>query len=66
MDDLKHAVEQNIEIIINILKDVEGLFENVTHPGKTETDPRVRPGAVDMDKVQSTIKQIGRKCLHYN
>ena len=40
-----------------------GLFENVTHPGKAETDPRVRPGAVDMDKVHSTLKQIGGKSL---
>lgn len=63
MDDLKQAVEQNNETIINILKDVEGLFENVTHPGKAETDPRVRPGAVDMDKVHSTLKQIGGKSL---
>jgi flagellar biosynthesis chaperone FliJ len=60
MDDLKLAVEQNNDIIVQILKDVEGLFENVSHPGKAETDPRVRPGSVDMDKVQSTIKQIGR------
>ena len=43
MDANKQAVEQHNEIIINILKDVEGLFENVTHPGKAETDPRVRP-----------------------
>ena len=62
MDDLEQAVEQNNETIINILKYV-GLFENVTHPGKAETDPRVRPGAVDMDKVHSTLKQIGGKSL---
>ena len=60
LDDLKQAVELNNEIIVQILKDVEGMFENVTHPGKVETDPRVRPGSVDMDKVQSTIKQIGK------
>jgi len=60
LDDLKQAVELNNDIIVQILKDVEGLFENVTHPGKAESDPRVRPGSVDMDKVQSTIKQIVR------
>jgi len=60
LDDLKQAIELNNEIIVQILKDVEGLFENVTHSGKAETDARVRPGSVDMDKVQSTIKQIVR------
>ena len=60
MDDLKEAVEHNNDIIIHILKDVEGMFENVSHPGKTESDPRTRPSTVDMDKVQSTIKQIGK------
>ena len=47
MDDL----EQNNDIIVQILKDVEGLFENVSHPDKSETDPIMRPGTVDMDKV---------------
>ena len=51
MDDLKQAVEQNNEIIVNILKDVGGLFDIVSHSGKADTGPRVRSGAVDMDKV---------------
>ena len=65
LDDLKQAVELNNDIIVQILKDVEGLFENVTHPGKAESDPRVRPGSVDMDKVQSTIKQIGETWQYF-
>jgi len=60
LDDLKEAVELNNNIILDILKDVEGMFENVSHPGKVDSDPRVRPTGVDMDKVQSTIKQIVR------
>jgi len=60
LDDLKQAVEQNNEIIQHILKDVEGVFENVSYGSKSDADPRVRPGSIDMDKVQSTIKQIVR------
>jgi len=37
-----------------------GIFENVSHQNKSDTDPRVRPSNVDMDKVQSTLKQIVR------
>jgi len=59
LDDLKQGVEQNNDIIVHILKDVESMFENVSHSGKAESDPRVRPGPGDMDKVQSTVKQIG-------
>jgi len=60
LDDLKQGVEQNNDIIVHILKDVESMFENVSHSGKAESDPRVRPGPGDMDKVQSTVKQIVR------
>ena len=59
LDDLKQAVEKNMEIIQHILKDVDGIFENVNYQSEAESDPRVRPTPVDMDKVQSTIKQIG-------
>ena len=59
MDDLKLAVDRNNTIISHILKDVDGIFENVNHPDMTEEDPRVRPTPVDMDKIQSTLKQIG-------
>jgi hypothetical protein len=47
MDDLKQAVEQNNEIIVNILNDVEGLFDNVSHSGEADTGPIVRFGAMD-------------------
>jgi len=60
LDDLKQAVEQNNDIIVHILKDVEGVFENVSYASKADVDPRMRPGSVDMDKVQSTVKQIVR------
>ena len=59
MDDLKLAVDRNSTIINHILKDVDGIFENVSHADKAEEDPRVRPTPVDMDKIQSTLKQIG-------
>merc|ERR1719384_2629608 len=60
MDDLKLAVDRNNSIINHILKDVDGIFENVNHSDMTEEDPRVRPTPVDMDKIQSTLKQIAR------
>lgn len=60
LDDLKLAVDKNYTIINHILKDVDGIFENVNHTDTTEEDPRVRPTPVDMDKIQSTLKQIAR------
>ena len=61
LDDLKQAVEKNNEIVNHVLLDVDGMFENVLHKkDPKEVDPRVRPTPVDMDKVQSTIKQIVR------
>ena len=42
------------------MADVEEMFENVSHLVKEENDPRVRPGPMDMDKVQSTLKQLVR------
>jgi len=60
LDDMKEAIEQNNIIITSIMNDVEGIFENVTHNIKNETDSRIRPTNVDMDKVQSTLKQIVR------
>ena len=60
LDDLKEAVETNVKIVNHILADVSEIFENVFQPGNDEaTDPRIRPTPFDMDKVQSTIKQIG-------
>ena len=59
MDDLKLAVDRNWIIINHILKDVDAIFQNVNHADKAEEDPRVRPTPVDMDKIQSTLKQIG-------
>lgn len=60
MDDLKEAVDQNHGIISKIMADVEEMFENVTHQVNVESDPRVRPSPLDMDKVQSTLKQLVR------
>jgi len=60
LDDLKQAVEHNFGLITEIMKDVEEMFENVTHQAKTDSDPRVRPAQTDMDKVQSTLKQLVR------
>ena len=60
MDDIKEAVDQNHGMISKIMADVEEMFENVTHQVKEESDPRVRPSQLDMDKVQSTLKQLVR------
>ena len=61
LDDLKQAVEKNMEVVNHILLDVDGMFENVSHQkDNKEIDPRVRPTPMDMEKVQSTIKQIVR------
>ena len=60
LDDLKQAVEKNFEIVNHILQDVDGIFENIdNHKNPAEMDARVKPTPVDMEKVQSTIKQIG-------
>lgn len=61
LDELKEAVETNVKIVNHILADVSEIFENVFQPGNDEaTDPRIRPTPFDMDKVQSTLKQIVR------
>ena len=60
MDDVKEAVDQNHGMISKIMADVEEMFENVSHQVKEEIDPRVRPSQLDMDKVQSTLKQLVR------
>ena len=60
LDDLKEAVEQNSAIISDIMADVEGMFENVSHQARAGEDQRVRPSQLDMDKVQSTLKQLVR------
>ena len=60
LDDLKEAVDLNHVMISKIMADVEEMFENVSHQVKEESDPRVRPSQFDMDKVQSTLKQLVR------
>jgi carnosine N-methyltransferase len=60
LDDLKVALDQNHTIIKAVLADVEDMFENVSHESKAEADPRVRPAQMDMEKVQSTLKQLVR------
>jgi len=61
LDELKAAVDENNKIIGHILKDVDHMFENVAHESNSsETDKRLRPTQMDMDKVQSTLKQIVR------
>ena len=60
LDDLKEAVDLNHVMISKIMADVEEMFENVSHQVKEESDPRVRPSQLDMDKVQSTLKQLVR------
>jgi len=59
LDDLKQAVEKNYQIVCHILNDVDDIFENVQH-NNSVMDSRVKPTPFDMDKVQSTIKQIVR------
>merc|ERR1712155_213626 len=58
LDDLKQAVEKNYQIVCHILNDVDDIFENVQH-NNSVMDSRVKPTPLDMDKVKSTIKQIG-------
>ena len=53
-------MEQNHGIINEIMADVEEMFENVQQTVKIEGDPRARPAQMDMDKVQSTLKQLVR------
>jgi len=52
-------VEHNYEIIKLITADVATLFENVKHD-TGQNKPSVHPTSSDMEKVQSTLKQIVR------
>jgi len=61
LDDLKEAVEANQAVVAGLLAEVGDMFDNVSHAGKAEADPRVRPSQMDMEKVQSTLKQVVRE-----
>jgi len=60
LEELKSGVEQNNKIIGHILSDVDHMFENVSHDSRGDAEARVRPTMMDMEKVQSTLKQIVR------
>lgn len=60
LTDLKLAVDANDEIIGHILKDVDHVFENLSHENRGEKDKRVIPTSGDMEKVQACLKQLVR------
>ena len=60
LKDLKGAVEANNEIIQHVLKDIDNMFDNLTHEGKGEKDKRTMPTAADVEKVHSCLKQLVR------
>ena len=63
LDDMKQAVERNAGVVQDILDDVDLMFDNsnvAAATGKVDSDPRTRPDNLSMDKVNSTLKQIGR------
>ncbi|GAB6032003.1 hypothetical protein CHUAL_010380 [Chamberlinius hualienensis] len=60
---VKVAIEHNYEMVKLIIKDVEALFENVKCEYGNENSNSVAieiPSVMDMDKVQSTLKQFVR------
>jgi len=57
--ELKGAVDTNDTIVQHILKDVDNVFDNLTHETK-DKDKRTHPTGADMEKVQSCIKQLVR------
>jgi len=59
LNDLKGAVENNNEIIQHILKDVDHMFDNLSHE-KAEKDKRTIPSAADVERVHSCLKQLVR------
>ncbi|KAK8727405.1 hypothetical protein OTU49_009542, partial [Cherax quadricarinatus] len=61
LDKQRVCIEHNAEIIKLIIKDVENMFENVQHdPLNTEDELGNNLLAPDIEKVQSTIRQIVR------
>ncbi|XP_023344235.1 carnosine N-methyltransferase [Eurytemora carolleeae] len=60
LNDLKSAVDVNNEIVQHILKDIDNVFDNLTHQSKGEKDKRTMPNGADMEKVQSCLKQLVR------
>ncbi|KAK4029622.1 hypothetical protein OUZ56_022594 [Daphnia magna] len=59
LEDIRTCVEHNYEIIKLITADVATLFENVKHDAG-QVKSKVHPTMSDMEKVQSTLKQIVR------
>jgi carnosine N-methyltransferase len=60
LDKVRLAIEHNYEIIKVIVRDVAHMFENVDHSDESDQNPIARASVMDMDKVQSTIKQFVR------
>ena len=63
LDDMKQAVEKNAGVVQDILNDVDLMFDNsnvAAATDKVDSDSRTRPDSLAMDKVNSTLKQIGR------
>ena len=60
LNDLRSAVETNNEIILHILKDIDNVFENMSHSNNGERDKRSIPRAEDVEKVHSCLKQLVR------
>jgi len=59
LEEIRTCVEHNYEIIKLIIEDVSTLFENVKHDAG-QVKPTIQPTSSDMEKVQSTLKQIVR------
>lgn len=60
LDQQKNCVEQNAEIIKLITRDVETMFENVQHDDINGEHVNPSVMSSDIDKVQSTIRQLVR------
>lgn len=60
LEELKFAIEKNAKLIKDIVSCSENMFENVIHDSNSEWANKVRPTHYDLEKVQSTLKQIVR------
>lgn len=60
LEELKMAIDRNNRLVKDIVSNADEMFENVLHDSKSEWALKVRPTKYDMDKVQSTLKQIVR------
>ncbi|XP_050441311.1 carnosine N-methyltransferase [Adelges cooleyi] len=62
LETIRHCIQSNYNVILEIIKDTTCLFENqdTPSPDRWRTPDVCKPIATDLEKVQSTLKQFVR------